>query len=406
MSVLPDTSGPDTAALETSGDVTSLTVLGATGSIGTSTLDLVERNRDKFSIKALTAHKNVKQLASKARLLGADLAVIGDDALYGELKEALAGSNIEAASGEQGLVDAATLPADITMAGIMGAAGLRPTLAAVRQGNRVALANKECLVAAGTLFMAEVEKYGTDLLPVDSEHSAIYQSLDEHPGNGVAKIILTASGGPFRTFSQDELKKVTPAQALKHPNWSMGRKISIDSATMMNKGLELIEALHLFPVTSEQLEIVVHPQSIIHSMVSYVDGSVIAQLGVPDMRTPIAYSLSWPARMQTPIEQLDLAKIASLTFEPPDEKRFPALALAKSALRQGGNSACIMNAANEIAVEAFLQGQLAFLEIPSFCERVIEAVQQENGSGSPQSLSEVLEIDDHTRKLAQSSIIL
>ena len=384
----------------------TLTVLGATGSIGSSTLDLIGRNRDRFSIEALTANKNVDELARLAKQFGAKMAVIGDESLFDDLKMALAGTGIEVGSGEQGLLDAASLPVDITMAGIMGAAGLRPTLAAVRQGNRVALANKECLVAAGSLFMSEVHKYQTELLPVDSEHSAIFQALDESPGEKIAKIILTASGGPFRTLSSEELKHVTPEQALKHPNWSMGRKISIDSATMMNKGLELIEALHLFPVTPEQLDIVVHPQSIIHSLVSYVDGSVIAQLGVPDMRTPIAYSLSWPTRLNTPIEQLDLAKIATLTFEHPDEERFPALKLAREAMAAGGNAPTIMNAANEIAVESFLNGNLEFMEIPILCERVIEAVQREKGDKSPACVEEVLDIDHSTRILAQSSIMV
>ena len=388
------------------GEAKSLTVLGATGSIGTSTLDLIGRNRDSFTIEALTANRNVDGLAKLARQFGAKMAVIGDEGLYGDLKDALAGSGIVVGAGERGLLEAACMPADITMAGIMGAAGLRPTLEAVKQGNRVALANKECLVAAGSLFMREVGKYNTELLPVDSEHSAIFQALDDSPREKIGKIILTASGGPFRTLSKEQLLHVTPEQALKHPNWSMGRKISIDSATMMNKGLELIEALHLFLVGADQLDIVVHPQSIIHSLVSYVDGSVVAQLGVPDMRTPIAYSLSWPERMQTPIEQLDLAKIATLSFESPDEERFPALKLAKQALYAGGNSSTIMNAANEIAVEAFLDGRLQFMDIPSFCERVIDSVQGQKGGKSPVSVEEVLDIDHSTRIMAQSSIIM
>ena len=384
----------------------SLTVLGATGSIGASTLDLIGRNRKKYSIEALTANRNVAELAMLARRFDAKMAVIGEQKLYGELKDALSGTGIMVGAGEQALLEAAARPADITMAGIMGAAGLRPTLEAVKQGNRVALANKECLVAAGSLFMREVGKYNTELLPVDSEHSAIFQALDDSPKERIGKIILTASGGPFRTFSHEQLRHVTPEQALKHPNWSMGQKISIDSATMMNKGLELIEALHLFPVGPEQLDIVVHPQSIIHSMVSYVDGSVVAQLGVPDMRTPIAYSLSWPVRMETPIEQLDLAKISSLTFEKPDDTRFPALKLARQALQIGGNTPTIMNAANEIAVESFLKRKLQFLDIPSFCEQVIEAVQNQKGEKSPVSVDEVLDIDDSTRIMAQSLIIM
>ncbi len=384
----------------------SLTVLGATGSIGSSTLDLVARNKDKYAIEALTANKNVDELADLARRFKAKMAVIGQASLYLDLKAALSGSGIKVAAGDEGLVEAASRPVDITMAGIMGAAGLRPTLAAVKQGHRVALANKECLVAAGSLFMSEVSKYNTQLLPVDSEHSAIFQALDDSPKQNIEKIILTASGGPFRTFSLEQLNHVTPAQALKHPNWSMGRKITIDSATMMNKGLELIEALYLFPVDPEQLDIVIHPQSIIHSLVSYVDGSVIAQLGAPDMRTPIAYSLSWPERIKTPVEQLDLAKIASLSFEAPDETRFPAIRLARQAMLQGGNMPAIMNAANEIAVESFLEGKLSFQEIPTFCERVIEAVQVQMGDKSPVSVEEVLVIDHSTRIMAQSSIIM
>ena len=381
----------------------TLTVLGATGSIGSSTLDLVARNQDKYIIDALTANENVEVLADLARRFNAKMAVIGRQALYEDLKQALSGSGIAVAAGEEGLVEAASRPVDITMAGIMGAAGLRPTLAAVRQGNRVALANKECLVAAGSLFMREVKKYKTELLPVDSEHSAIFQALDDSSRRNIQKITLTASGGPFRTLSLEQLQHVTPAQALKHPNWSMGQKISIDSATMMNKGLELIEALYLFPIDPEQLDIVIHPQSIIHSMVSYIDGSVIAQLGAPDMRTPIAYSLSWPERIATPVEQLDLAKISSLTFEKPDETRFPAIKLARQAMLSGGNGPTIMNAANEIAVESFLQGKLPFMEIPAFCERVIERVQAQQGDKSPASVEEVLDIDHSTRIMAQSS---
>ena len=384
----------------------SLTILGATGSIGTSTLDLVEYDRAAFSIEALTAHQNVAELARLAVKFEARMAVIGEPTLYNELKEALAGTNIKVAAGHKGLIEAAGRPVDITLAGIMGAAGLAPTLEAVKQGNRVALANKECLVAAGALFMSEVKKYKTELLPVDSEHSAIFQALDDHPQGAIDKIVLTASGGPFRCFSKEQLLHVTPAQALKHPNWDMGRKITIDSATMMNKGLELVEALHLFPVTPDQLDVVVHPQSIIHSMVSYIDGSVVAQLGVPDMRTPIAYSLSWPQRMQTPVEKLDLARIASLSFEEPDEERFPALKLARQSMNAGGNSTTIMNAANEIAVEAFLNEELAFMEIPGFCERTIEAVQQKVGDKSPTCVAEVLEIDHVTRKMAQSAIMV
>jgi len=396
----------DDISLADAGEVKTLTVLGATGSIGGSTLDLVGRNRHRFSIRALTANSNVAALAKLAREFDAEMAVIADESLYEDLQAALDGSGVRVAAGASGLLEAASLEVDVTMAGIIGAAGLRPTFEAVRQGNCVALANKECLVAAGAVFMSEVARCKTVLLPVDSEHSAIFQSLDDSPAEKIDKIILTASGGPFRTRTLEELKKVTPAEALKHPNWEMGRKITIDSATMMNKGLELIEALHLFPVKAEQLDVVVHPQSIIHSMVSYVDGSVVAQLGMPDMRTPIAYSLAWPQRMHAPIERLDLAKIGQLTFEPPDESRFPALKLARQAMQAGGNAACIMNAANEIAVEAFLNGRISFLDIPALCEKMIESTQSEIGDGSPQSIDEVLEIDRNARMLAQSAIMV
>ena len=387
-------------------DIRSLTVLGATGSIGTSTLDLVGHHTDRFAIKALTANRNVSKLARLALFHRAELAVIADDKLYVDLKAALSGSGIEVAAGANGMMEAASLPADLTMAGIIGAAGLRPTFEAVRQGRRVALANKECLVAAGSVFMREVKRCGTELLPVDSEHSAIFQALGSNPVDKIHKVTLTASGGPFRTLPLDDLRHVTPARALKHPNWEMGQKITIDSATMMNKGLELIEALHLFPVRPDQLDVVVHPQSIIHSLVSYVDGSVIAQLGVPDMRTPIAYSLTWPARMEAPIEQLDLAAISMLTFEPPDEERFGCLKLARACLLAGGNAATIMNAANEVAVDAFLAQRLGFLDISALCERTIDKMQATFGSSSPQSIDEVFEIDHISRLLAQSDIIV
>jgi 1-deoxy-D-xylulose-5-phosphate reductoisomerase len=384
----------------------TLTVLGATGSIGQSTLDLVGRNRRHFAVRALTANRNAGALARMAQEFDAELAVIADEGLYGELKSALAGTSVRVAAGASGLDEAARLPVDMTMAGIIGAAGLRPTFAALATCRRVMLANKECLVAAGAVFMAEVARRQTELIPVDSEHSAIFQALDGSPPETIHRITLTASGGPFRGLSLDQLQHVTPAQALKHPNWDMGRKITIDSASMMNKGLELIEALHLFPVGPQQLEVVVHPQSIVHSLVSYVDGSVIAQLGVPDMRTPIAYSLAYPARMPTPIEALDLARIGQLTFEAPDETRFPALRLAREAMLAGGNAACIMNAANEVAVEAFLQGRIGFPGIPRLCAAAIERVQRTQGSAVPLTLDEVLEIDQVTRLLAQRELLM
>ncbi len=313
-----------------------VTVLGSTGSVGANTLDLLERNRDRYVVEALTANSNVALLAEQARRLKPRLAVVADERHYAALKAALAGTGIEAAAGAAAVVEAATRPADWVMAAIVGAAGLRPTLAAVRRGAVVALANKECLVSAGRLMMQEVSAAGAVLLPVDSEHSAIFQCFDFERREGVEKIFLTASGGPFRTLSAAEMEVATPAQAVRHPNWSMGAKISVDSATMMNKGLELIEAHHLFDLPPERIEILVHPQSVVHSLVSYVDGSVLAHLGTPDMRTPIAYALGWPRRMDAPSARLDLAAIGQLSFEAPDFERFPALRLAKAALAGRG----------------------------------------------------------------------
>ena len=353
-------------------DQRRVTVLGSTGSVGCNTLDLLSRYPESFAVEALTAYGNVEELAQQARAHRARLAVIGDETLYGELKAALAGSGIEAAAGTDALVEAADRPADWVMAGIVGAAGLAPTLAAVRRGAVVALANKECLVCAGELVLQEVRDSGATLLPVDSEHSAIFQVFDSARPEGVKKVILTASGGPFRNASADEMKSVTRKQALAHPNWDMGAKISIDSATMMNKGLELIEAVHLFPISSDQIEILIHPQSVVHSMVAYVDGSVLAQLGTPDMRTPIAYALAWPRRMAAPAESLDLARIGSLTFEPPDPDRFPALRLAREVLRVGGSAPTVLNAANEVAVVSFLSGQISFLDIAGVVEEVLD----------------------------------
>jgi 1-deoxy-D-xylulose-5-phosphate reductoisomerase len=351
-----------------------VTVLGSTGSVGCNTLDLIARHPEHYQIEALTAQRNVDALAEQARRFGARLAVIADPARYGALKQALAGTGIAVAAGPEGLIEAASAPADWLMSAIVGAAGLAPTLAAIRRGAAIALANKECLVCGGTLMTAEVKAHGATLLPADSEHNAIFQVFDfERPAN-VERIILTASGGPFRTFERAAMARVTAAQAVKHPNWDMGAKISIDSATMMNKGLELIEAFHLFPVAAEQIEILVHPQSVIHSMVAYNDGSVLAQLGSPDMRTPIANTLAWPTRMPTPAARLDLAKIGSLTFEAPDAERFPALGLARRALVTGGSAPVVLNAANEVAVEAFMQGRIGFLDIAELVERTMDAV--------------------------------
>jgi 1-deoxy-D-xylulose-5-phosphate reductoisomerase len=377
-----------------------VTVLGATGSVGTSTLDLIGRNPHLFEVVALTAHSNVEALAELALRHRAALAVVADDTCYGALKERLSGSGIEVAAGAAALAAAAVRPVDCVMAGIIGAAGLRPTLAAVSQGRRVALANKECLVLAGEIFMKAVRQAGTELVPVDSEHSAVFQSIAGADPASIERIVLTASGGPFRTWSLEELAHATPQQALCHPNWTMGRKITIDSATLMNKGLELIEAYHLFPVEPGQLEVVVHPQSIIHALVAYRDGSMLAQLASPDMRTPIALSLSWPGRMDAPTKRLDLVEIGQLSFERPDERRFKALGLARQALQQGGTAPAVLNAANEIAVEAFLAGRLGFLQIAQLVAETLEMAERQGVLGSAQDLSAVLAADATARRLA------
>jgi 1-deoxy-D-xylulose-5-phosphate reductoisomerase len=380
--------------------VRSVSILGSTGSVGCNTVDLLRRDPDAFRVKALTANHNVELLAAQARQLGAELAVVADAGRYGALKDALAGSGIEAAAGGSGLIEAAELPADWVMASIVGAAGLLPTLAAVRRGAIIGLANKECLVCAGELMMAEIRRCGATVVPVDSEHSAIYQVFDFANADRVDSLILTASGGPFRTLDRAQMAGVTPAQAVAHPNWDMGAKISVDSATMMNKGLELIEAFHLFPVSADQLDVVVHPQSIIHSMVSYVDGSVLAQLGLPDMRTPIAYALGWPKRIAAPAPRLRLADIGQLTFYAPDEDRFPALRIAREALRLGGSAAAVLNAANEIAVGSFLAGEIGFLDIAPVVEKTIYAV----GSRAVASIEDVTNVDHEGRRTARDAI--
>jgi 1-deoxy-D-xylulose-5-phosphate reductoisomerase len=350
-----------------------VTVLGSTGSVGCNTIDLIERQKDDFTVEALTAHRNVALLAAQARRLGARLAVIADPALYEELKSALAGSAVEAAAGAAAVIEAASRPAEWVMAAIVGAAGLAPTLAAVRRGAIVALANKEVLVCAGALFMAEVGRHGATLLPVDSEHNAIFQVFEARHVAAIDRIVLTGSGGPFRELALDAMGHVTPEQAIKHPNWSMGPKISVDSATMMNKGLELIEAHHLFNLPERQIEILINHQSIVHGMVVYRDGSMLAQLGSPDMRTPIAHTLAWPGRMAAPTAPLDLAALGRLTFAAPDPQRFPALRLARNALQQGGGCPTILNAANEVAVQAFLDKEIGYLDIARLVERTLES---------------------------------
>lgn len=385
---------------ERSNGPTRLTVLGATGSIGTSTLDLVGRNPEAFEVIAVTGQSNPKALAELALRHKAQIAVIGDVRHYKDLKEALDGTAIRVAAGEEALIEAASEPADCTMAAIVGAAGLKPTLAAVRQGRRVALANKECLVCAGDVFTREVARHGTELLPVDSEHSAAFQSLAGSEASAIEKITLTASGGPFRTWTAEQLKAATPEQALRHPNWSMGAKVTIDSATLMNKGLELIEAFHLFPIKAEALDCIVHPQSIVHCLVSYSDGSVLAQLAPPDMRTPIAVALAWPRRMTAPTQKLDLAKLGTLTFEAADETRFPALAVAKAALRRGQTVPAVLNAANEVAVAAFLAKRLKFVDIPNLVTDTIEAADSGGLIRKAETVADILDIDTASRHLA------
>lgn len=386
-------------------DVKRLTVLGATGSIGESTLDLVGRTPGAFEIIALTAQSNAARLAELAVRHGARFAVIGDEARYADLKEYLAGTGIKVSAGSAALVAAAAEPADCVMAAIVGAAGLSPTFEAVRQGRRVALANKECLVSAGSVFMDELKKRGTELLPVDSEHSAAFQALGAADPSSVETITLTASGGPFRTWTHDQIVRATPEAALRHPNWSMGPKITIDSATLMNKGLELIEAYHLFPVEPHQLGCVVHPQSIVHCLVAFTDGSVLAHLSPPDMRTPIAVALAWPARMQAPTERLDLAKLASLTFEAPDERRFPALRIAREALERGGAAPAVLNAANEVAVEAFLDRTIGFLDIAATVATCLERAESLGLMKPLMNLEDVLAVDAEARRLARSVLI-
>ena len=373
-----------------------VSIFGATGSVGMSTLDLVQRDREAFEVIALTAHSDVDGLAKVARECNAQMAVICDPARYDSLKAALAGSGVEAAAGEAALVEAAEAGADWTMAAIVGCAGLRPTMAALKAGGTVALANKESLVSAGALMMEAAAHSGATLLPVDSEHNAIFQCLAGSRLDDVARIILTASGGPFRTRSRDEMREITPAQAVAHPNWSMGAKISVDSATMMNKGLELIEAAHLFPIGLDRIEILVHPQSIIHSMVEYRDRSTLAQLGSPDMRIPIASALAWPNRMETPCKPLNLAEAGRLDFEAPDDVRFPALRLARHAAEQGGLAPAILNAANEVAVAAFLNKATGFLDIAM----IVEDVLNRYSAPVPSGIDDVLEADAQARRMA------
>jgi 1-deoxy-D-xylulose-5-phosphate reductoisomerase len=382
----------------------SLTILGASGSVGASTIDLVTRHRQGFDVVAVTANRNADALARLARDLGAKLAVVADPAAYRGLKDALAGSGIEAAAGAEAVVEAAQRPAEWVMGAIMGAAGLAPALAAVERGATLALANKECLVCAGALFMRRAAAAGATVLPVDSEHNAVFQALSAGRRDEVARVIITASGGPFRTWPIEEIRKASPEAALRHPNWSMGPKITIDSATMMNKGLELIEAHHLFALAPAELDVLVHPQSIIHGMVEFRDGSVVATMGDPDMRVPIAHCLAWPARMESGAKRLDLARIGTLTFENPDLARFPALSLAKAALEAGGGAPTVLNAANEVAVAEFIAGRLGFAGIPAMVEATLEAAARAGVMREPSSLEEALAVDHEARLLAVSLV--
>lgn len=377
-----------------------VTVLGATGSVGRNTLDLITRNPEAFVVEALTAGRNATLLAQQARRVRAQLAVVADESAYPELRAALAGSGIAVAAGAAAVVEAASRPSDWVMAAIVGAAGLAPTLAAVRRGTLVAFANKECLVCAGDLMMELVRQSGATLLPVDSEHSAIFQVFVVAQRASVRRLILTASGGPFRDRDPATLASVTPAEAVAHPTWDMGAKISVDSATMMNKGLELIEAHHLFAMPEAQIDVLVHPQSVVHSLVEYVDGSVLAQLGTPDMRTPIAVALAWPERMATPGARLDLVSAHTLTFSAPDSGRFPALGLARAALKAGGGAPTLLNAANEVAVAGFLAGRIGFLEIVRVVEETLAALPQ----NSPRDLEDVYRLDAEARRWAAARI--
>ena len=379
----------------------SITVLGATGSIGTSTVDLIKRNPDRYRVEAVTAGRNAADLAKVAREVRARVAVVAKPEAYDELKQALAGSGIEAAAGAEALVEAAVRPADWVMASIAGAIGLKPTLAAIERGMTVALANKECLVCAGGLFMRRAAAKGARVLPVDSEHNAIFQALCSGPREGVKRIVLTASGGPFRTWTIEQIRAATPQQALKHPNWSMGPKVTVDSASLMNKGLELIEAHHLFALPSSQIDVIVHPQSVVHGLVEYRDGSLVAQLGSPDMRIPIAHCLAWPERIDGPAARLDLAKARELTFEDPDLTRFPALGLARRAMETGGAAPTVLNAADEVAVAEFIAGRIPFMAIPGLVEATLDAAAKRGLLAEPETIEAALAVDHDARLLAR-----
>ncbi len=392
------------AAAPSAGGRRRISILGATGSVGASTLDLVAREPDRYEVVALTAGRNAADLAEAARRLKAEIAVVADPACKAELADRLAGTGIAVAAGRDAVIEAAGRPTDLLVSAIVGAAGLAPSLAALAGTRVLALANKETLVTAGTYFMAEAARRGVTILPVDSEHNAIFQVLEADQTREVAEIILTASGGPFRALPADAFASITPAMALKHPNWSMGRKITIDSATLMNKGLELIEANHLFPVGPDRLSVLVHPQSVVHGLVRYSDGSVLAELGSPDMRTPIGYCLAWPERRPTPVRPLDLAAVGSVTFEQPDRSRFPCLALAEAAMRRGQGAPSVLNAANEIAVEAFLAERIAFTRIAAVVEETLSWAEGTGMMAEPASLADAEALDAAARAHAAGRI--
>jgi 1-deoxy-D-xylulose-5-phosphate reductoisomerase len=382
-------------------DVRSITILGATGSIGASTVDLIKREPARYRVESISARRNAIALGKIAREVGARHAVVSDPAAYADLKSALSGSRIEAAAGEEALIESALRPADWVMASISGSVGLKPTMAAIERGATVALANKECLVCAGALFMRRAASTGATVLPVDSEHNAVFQALGSGHRADVRRAILTASGGPFRTWSKEAIKAATPEQALRHPNWSMGPKVTIDSATLMNKGLELIEAHHLFALRPDEIDVLVHPQSVVHGLVEFRDGSVVAQLGSPDMRIPIAHCLAWPRRIDGPAVRLDLAKVRELTFEAPDLDRFPALALARRAMESGGAAPTVLNAADEVAVAEFLAGRIGFTAIAALVEATLDAAARRDLLAEPASIDAARAVDHIARSLAK-----
>ncbi len=380
--------------------VRSVTILGSTGSIGKNTVDIIRRYPEHYDVKALTGNQNVSLLAEQAKLLNAKLAVTADKSKYADLKELLSGTKVEVEAGFDAVVQAAREQADWTMSSIVGAAGLLPTMQVIQRGGTLALANKETLVCAGEIVMKAVKEHQTTLIPVDSEHSAIFQTLEEEHRPMIDRILLTASGGPFRDKDVAFMEKVTPQEAVAHPNWNMGAKISVDSATMMNKGLEIIEACHLFRVPVEKIEVLIHPQSIVHSAVGYKDGSVLAHMGMPDMRTPISYALAWPERMEAPTARLDLTKMANLSFFAPDENRFPALRLAKQCQKTSQSATAVMNAANEMAVDAFLKGKIGFLDIVRVSEKVVES----SPLPAVATIQDVISLDHEAREMAKHYI--